>query len=169
MPTPVIMSDTQKWCPQCAQTLPLTAFNRCRGRRLGVAGWCKQCQGRSTAHWQGTRDGRLKKRLNQRKRRDGSERFRSRERNYRRQYYARNRQQSLAGTREERRRAPDKHLARRTAYYALRQGELTKPNNCQRCGRPATGRYLQMHHADYGKPLDVTWLCSRCHGLEHRI
>ena len=27
---------------------------------------------------------------------------------------------------------------------------------------------LNAHHEDYTKPLDITWLCRKCHGLRHR-
>lgn len=34
-----------------------------------------------------------------------------------------------------------------------------------RCG---TDKNVHGHHHDYSKPLDVEWLCSTCHGIEHR-
>ena len=34
---------------------------------------------------------------------------------------------------------------------------------CARCGDPNS----HAHHHDYEKPLDVEWLCAKCHGLEH--
>lgn len=45
--------------------------------------------------------------------------------------------------------------------YRVR-GYLT-PKPCERCGNPKP----EMHHTDYGKPLEVTWLCRRCHLAEH--
>jgi len=51
---------------------------------------------------------------------------------------------------------------------ALKKGILARPLACESCGRvpPRTsnGRCgLQGHHPDYSKPLDVIWLCAKCH------
>lgn len=55
---------------------------------------------------------------------------------------------------------------------ALRRGVLTRPDACSRCGAVMRGAgaqgLVQAHHADYAKPLDVVWLCPRCHCEEHR-
>lgn len=55
--------------------------------------------------------------------------------------------------------------ARYAVNNAVRRGKLEKPNACQWCG--AKGR-IHAHHEDYGKPLEVIWLCPRCHGLTRR-
>jgi len=47
---------------------------------------------------------------------------------------------------------------------ALRKGILVRPSKCQRCNKR---RKVHAHHDDYTKPLDVNWLCSRCHGRLH--
>lgn len=39
-------------------------------------------------------------------------------------------------------------------------GLIHKHRCCESCGATPT----QAHHDDYGKPLDVRWLCRRCHG-----
>lgn len=55
--------------------------------------------------------------------------------------------------------------ARAVARVALATGRLKKPATCQRCGqRPPT----QIHHSDYGKPLQVRFLCATCHGAMDR-
>ena len=54
-----------------------------------------------------------------------------------------------------------------TVNRAIKSGELIKPNNCSACGSKATGHGLQGHHEDYGKPLEVTWLCVACHCQVH--
>lgn len=38
------------------------------------------------------------------------------------------------------------------------RGKLIQ-ENCENCGSPDS----QMHHEDYDKPLEVTWLCRDCH------
>lgn len=48
---------------------------------------------------------------------------------------------------------------------AVRDGRLTKPSECSRCG--VLGR-VEGHHKDYSKPLEVEWLCDLCHKDVHK-
>jgi hypothetical protein len=52
--------------------------------------------------------------------------------------------------------------ARSYANVYLRRGKLTR-EPCLHCG----SMFSQMHHPDYDKPLDVLWLCRKCHMAEH--
>lgn len=54
-----------------------------------------------------------------------------------------------------------KKRARGAAYQAVVRGDLVK-ENC-----PCGSSQSEMHHADYEKPLEVTWLCTRCHHNLH--
>jgi ribosomal protein S27AE len=90
--------------------------------------------------------------------------------NYRnkRQYYSeyeRSRQQDSSRRakkvnyqRTHRSKSPEKVQARRKTAYAVRAGILVK-QPCKFCGDSR----VQAHHHDYGKPLDVTWMCFKCH------
>ena len=56
--------------------------------------------------------------------------------------------------------------ARALANRAVQLGFLQRPECCPACGR--SNLLIHAHHADYLKPLEVTWLCSECHGRGHR-
>jgi hypothetical protein len=47
--------------------------------------------------------------------------------------------------------------ARSYAHVYLRRGKIAR-KPCERCGSPES----QMHHRDYARPLEVTWLCRWC-------
>jgi hypothetical protein len=47
---------------------------------------------------------------------------------------------------------------------AVMRGALVRPLACPQCG---SRRKIEAHHADYDKPLDVIWLCKRCHAKLH--
>lgn len=59
--------------------------------------------------------------------------------------------------------------ARETLRDAVKHRRVTKPDSCERCGNKTERRFLHGHHHDYSRPLDVEWLCSRCHGVESRV
>lgn len=57
-------------------------------------------------------------------------------------------------------------VKRRRARHALRnaiQAGKIQRQPCSRCASPNA----QGHHRDYEQPLEVDWLCQKCHGLEH--
>lgn len=56
--------------------------------------------------------------------------------------------------------------AQNMVAYAIKQGILVRPENCQCCNKKAK---IQAHHQDYSKPLQVLWLCQPCHKLEHQV
>jgi len=55
-----------------------------------------------------------------------------------------------------------RRAANTTIGNALRDGRLEKPARCHYCTEV---RKLAAHHWDYYRPLDVTWLCGRCHRI----
>lgn len=57
----------------------------------------------------------------------------------------------------------EKWRARYKARYAIQKGIIIKPDSCQDCGIKCSGHALQAHHKDYSKPLDVIFLCYKCH------
>lgn len=60
-----------------------------------------------------------------------------------------------------------KRSARAMLRVAVLSGRIQKPSNCEQCGKAAGGRNLHGHHEDYYRPLDVRWLCAKCHTQEH--
>lgn len=134
-----------KRCSGCTEEKPLADFPRSANNADGVMGWCLAC---------------------------------NRAKHVPRPYVPRTPEQEAAHQRhnatyrerhpgDRARRAkqwraehPKATAAHDAVARALRNGTLVKPETCQRC--PKKGR-LEAHHEDYEKPLEVEWLCRRCH------
>lgn len=48
---------------------------------------------------------------------------------------------------------------------AIRDGRLTQASKCSVCN---STEKIEGHHDDYTKPLEVRWLCEKCHKEWHR-
>lgn len=57
-----------------------------------------------------------------------------------------------------------KAFARSAVRRAVLAGKLARPDKCSNCG--LTGR-IHGHHPDYSKPLEVLWVCQKCHVKIH--
>lgn len=64
----------------------------------------------------------------------------------------------------------EKNANKRAAHVllgnAIRDGRVSKPDACEECG--ADDERIHGHHDDYAKPLEVRWLCQKCHVAWHR-
>lgn len=67
--------------------------------------------------------------------------------------------------------AADRH-AQNVLEEAIEKGRIERKYICECCGASYTfadGRTaIQAHHCDYNKPLDVMWLCQKCHHEWHK-
>jgi len=67
-------------------------------------------------------------------------------------------------TRKWRAEHPRAYKAQTAVGNAIRDRKLQR-GVCQLCANPKA----QAHHKDYDRPLDVVWLCSRCHLRIHAV
>ena len=58
---------------------------------------------------------------------------------------------------------PEHGRAHIKVHKALKSKHLTRPDHCSQCGK--TDARIEAHHPDYNKPLEIVWLCKRCHAL----
>jgi len=88
---------------------------------------------------------------------------------YYRDWYAANGRNRSGGhavqVMEWKRQNPEKVAAHKMVAGALKGGHIVNPGKCSACGK--IGNYLDAHHDDYKKPLDIRWLCISCHRKEH--
>ena len=62
------------------------------------------------------------------------------------------------------RKYPEKAAARIFLNSYIRMGKIMKPDICEMCLKKIK---IEGHHEDYSKPLEVKWVCKRCHANLH--
>lgn len=129
-----------KACKNCGESKPLADYYVHSRMTDGRLNQCKECvKARVRAH-----------------RTDNIDRIREYDR-------SRGSRMTADDLRAQRARHPEKYKARMAVGNALRDGRLTR-QDCEQCGAEDN---IHAHHDDYSRPLDVRWLCSRCHHAHH--
>jgi len=152
---PKIISGQNYWfCKPCKRWKPDSEFHRQKRRRNGLSWACKKCH---NLHAAKTRDKYKALLVTRRYRERNLERVREFDRKNKRKN---NKKYPIN---------PLKRSARQKAWYSVSTGKLTRPKVCSGCGNRESSKFkLNAHHRDYKKPLEIEWLCTKCHGILHR-
>ncbi len=146
-----------KECTKCGVEKGLGDFHKSSCTKDGLYIWCKACR---KSHY-------LKKRKREILRASEWQKNHKKHRSiYMREYNECHREEHKERSRKERLNSPEKVKARRVTNHAIRDGKLERPVICPSCNN---GTFVEAHHEDYDKPLDVEWLCMDCHKKLHSI
>ena len=72
---------------------------------------------------------------------------------------------SAKASKKTRQKYPERRVAGNAVSSAIQRGKLIKSVFCEECGLPAE---TEGHHPDYSKPLEIEWLCRKCHVEKHK-
>lgn len=137
-----------KPCFKCRQSRPLSDFYLHPRMADGHLNKCKFCA-------------KLDVRLNRAKRSDFYVTY-DRERGLRPERKNMYRRKQI----EYRARHPERTSVYCKVYRAKKAGVLAPPIRCPGCGEVSQ---IDAHHEDYSQPLQVTWICPRCHHAHHHV
>lgn len=152
-----------KQCFKCQRELPLSDFYKHKQMTDGHLNKCKECAKKDAKEVRG-------KNIDYYREYDRN-RPNARERN--RKFLAAEKERLKDPAYREKRNALKKRWAeentiKRAAHIitgnAIRDGKLIK-QPCEKCGELK----VEAHHYDYSRPLEVNWLCKKCHAEHHKL
>ncbi len=149
-----------KVCRECSQAKPIEAFYKHAKMADGHLNKCIECvKGRVANH----REANLEKvREYDRKRSQLPHRVKAREEYQQTEVGKAAKKRAMDSYRK---RYPMKYAAHVITGNAIRDGLLIPASECSVCRSTES---IEGHHDDYTKPLDVRWLCAKCHKDWHK-
>ena len=125
-----------KKCNKCKEYKKLCSFNKDNSRKDGLQKSCRECQSL------------IRK----------TDKARETTRKYQKTKRGKEAKKEPLGNTQTT--IQKKRKAHQAVQYALKTGQLIRPPVCESC---FGFRFVESHHEDYSKPLDVNWLCKECH------
>lgn len=140
------MPEPTKRCSKCKTAKPLDEFKRDRRRESGCASICAVCNRANAKRWVRLNPD-IHNALTAKYRRRHPDRCNLRVRTWRAAH-------------------PGAGAAYTSLWEAIHAGRVLRPDACAECKREC--KLDGHHHRGYDKPLDVIWLCRRCHVRLHQ-
>ena len=81
------------------------------------------------------------------------------------EYRLSDRHKDYAKAYQKKTRGKNPNAYRSRAHYQYHKDKANTKTNCEKC---ESIEKVEAHHHDYDKPLDVTFLCKRCHTEWHK-
>jgi hypothetical protein len=172
---------TNKICTGCNLEKPFGEFGKDKNAKFGLNQKCKICcrarknnrseagiekAKRYRAEWQRKKRPILNARLRQRYENNLEEnREQSRERTRKYLQSEKGKAQHLKVTKEYERNNPEKIRAQRKVRKAILSGKIFRSETCNICKIICK---THAHHEDYNKPLEIIWMCPKCHLYHHQ-
>lgn len=153
-------SMCSKVCFKCGAEKPLSDFYKHKKMADGHLNKCKTCTKKDSSQH---REDNLEKVKEYDRNRGGLEHRVAARREYAKTETGQANLQKAKKSYSERN--PKVRKAHSAVSNAIRDGKLTRPSYCE-CCREAL--FVEAHHCDYNKPLDVLWLCDPCHKEWHK-
>ncbi len=144
-----------KRCPKCNEVKPMSKFHKNKTTKDGLNHWCKPCVLASN---------KLSYIKNIEKYKEWNRVNKEKNRVWAKTSYKRRKANGKIDEYLEKCNPENKQMRKAIsrANKVLRKGGIKKMP-CEVCGEAK----VDMHHEDYSKPLDVTWLCRSHHKQVH--
>ncbi len=162
--------NKSKICTKCKKEKPLLSFGKDKKSKDGLNYWCKEC---NLIAMNSYKINNLEKLLESKRKYNNSDEGKKKIKEYAKKNRIKTsrRQREYRNTEEgriKRKTYRNKYYynnqikikAHRSVFNEIRGGRLIPPVHCSICGDENT---LFAHHDDYSKPLEIRWLCRRCH------
>ena len=148
--------SAEEVCNKCEKILPVTDFHKCP--KQGRSKQCKKCRCEQNRKRYKSKKEKI---LKQQRKRYQSKRESILERHRRYCQTEEGKKSRREISKRARERNPDRQRVYARVKYAIQTGRL-KREPCK-CGEES----VEAHHEDYSYPLDVAWLCKKCHAALH--
>jgi len=159
-----------KICKTCGRELPLDRYYFWK-KRNSYDCHCKECVSERKKMLYRTKYGEHHREYNRKryqenkeycdkKNKEWVEKNREKHNSYTRKYKEKNKEKIKLANKKYERENPEKVRAHHYLNNRIHRGLIKRGESCEICG--AEG-YVEAHHDDYSKPLDVIWCCKKCH------
>lgn len=174
---------TNKICTGCKLEKLFEEFGKDKKGKFGLNQKCKECckarakltirsplstekQKKYRAEWQRKKRPILNAKLRQRHL-DNLEESRAQARERQKRYMAteKGKLKHIEATKEYEKNNAEKIKAQRKIRRAILSGKLLRSKFCEICFKECK---THGHHEDYAKPLEVIWMCPKCHLYHHQ-